>query len=71
MILFFTYAATRVIKNRVLFFGCAMWDLSSTTRIKHMAPVVAAQSFNHWTAREVPQDKCFFHLALSPLNWKE
>ena len=35
-----------------LFFGRAMWDLSSLTRDLNCAPCIA--SLNHWTTREVP-----------------
>ena len=32
----------------------SMWDLSSPTRFKLASPALEAQSFNHWTTREVP-----------------
>ena len=32
-----------------------MWDLSSLTRDKPVAPALEVQSLNHWTVREVPQ----------------
>ena len=31
-----------------------MWDLSSLTRDQSYNPALAAQSPNHWTAKEVP-----------------
>ena len=36
-----------------------IWDLSSQPEMEPMLPAVEAQSLNHWTAREVPTQKCF------------
>ena len=46
-----------------------MRDLSSLTRDRTCAPAVAAQSPNHWTAREFPESIVFRqHLGLADTN---
>ena len=55
-------------KPRILFFifyflatppGAACGTLVPRPGIKRMPPAVEAQSLNHWTAREVPDDQLF------------
>ena len=52
-----------VINTQIFFFFLAvqhgMWDLSSQPEMEPVLPAVEAQSLNHWTAREVPTQKCF------------
>jgi len=51
-----------VINTRFFFFLAVphgMWDLSSQPEMEPVLPAVEAQSLNHWTAREVPTQKCF------------
>ena len=35
---------------------CGLWDLSSPTQNGNRAPIMKAQSSNHWTTREFPRD---------------
>ena len=39
----------------LVFWPQGMWDFSSPTRDRTCTPRVGRQSFNHWTAREIPQ----------------
>ena len=38
----------------ILAMPCGTWDLSSLTRDQTCTPSLEGQTFNHWTAREVP-----------------
>ena len=41
----------------LVFWPQGMWDLSSPIRDRTRTPCIERQSFNHWTAREVPKNK--------------
>ena len=42
--------------------SCGMWDLVPQPGIKPGPPALGAQSFSHWTTKEIPEHKGF--------NWK-
>ena len=41
----------------LLFLPCDVWDLSSPTRDRTLAPALELQSLDNWTARDVPSNQ--------------
>ena len=44
-----------------------MWDLSSPTKDQTHIPCIGRQSLNHWTSREIPEDKIKITSFYSPI----
>ena len=66
IIIFFNIKSLCYLKKLfILLVPHSIWYLSSSTREESGAPAVEVQSFNHWTAREVP---VWVYFDLGPFN---
>ena len=53
-------------------FSCSIWDLAPWSGIKPGRPALGAQSFSHWTTREVPKPSVVkYFIYFSSVCWVE